>query len=70
MNAATTQQEADRMKTDRQITVWSKPGSIVNSAYGPITYKEWCQREQARFGGRGDKVRIIERRDGAIALTR
>jgi hypothetical protein len=52
------------------LTHWSKPTEIIDSGYGEITYREWCQRERDRLNKRGDDVKIVVRADGLIALSR
>jgi len=54
----------------KTITEWSSPTEIINSGYGNITYREWCERERDRINKRGDTVRIVERKNGYIALSR
>jgi len=55
---------------DPRLTHWSPPDGIINSGYGRITNREWCEREMARINRRGDNVSIVTNADGMIALTR
>ena len=43
---------------------------MLDSAYGRVTYRTWCERERDRMNQRGDKVKIVKRADGCIALAR
>lgn len=54
----------------KTLTEWSSPNEIINSQYGKVTYREWCQKERDRINVRGDGVMIVERADGFIALSR
>jgi hypothetical protein len=58
------------MKNDKRLTEWSQPSEILNSQYGKVTYREWCDKECARINERGDGVKIVTREDGCIALSR
>jgi hypothetical protein len=37
-------------KKHMQLSVWDNPSNKLQSQYGFITYKEWCEREAARIG--------------------
>lgn len=55
----------------RNITVWNRPNEIVPCRFGPITYREWCERERDRMTASGRRCEIKTRRnghDGFIAL--
>ena len=54
----------------KTLTHWSSPTEIIDSGYGNITYREWCEKERDRINVRGDGVKIVERGDGFIALSR
>lgn len=68
------------MKTKNlQITEWDSPNAFMIttidgqksvSAYGPISYQNWCEKEMARINKNGNKVEIVTRKDGQIALTK
>jgi hypothetical protein len=58
------------MSNRKAVTVFDDPKTIVESQYGKITYREWCERERDRINKRGDGVQIVERKDGCIALLR
>ena len=70
----TTIEGGEIIPTKQTLTHWSSPDEIIASGYGKITYREWCDREQARINSRGDGVKIITRvggdRNGYIALYR
>lgn len=58
------------MDDERRITLWTRPEEIIETAYGRMTYREWCERERERLTGRGDHVEIVTNEDGLIALVR
>jgi len=58
------------MSDKKTVTQWSSPAEIIDSGYGKITYREWCEKERDRINKRGDGVRIVKRKDGFIALSR
>jgi len=58
------------MNEKKTITHWSSPDEIIDSGYGKITYREWCQKERDRINQHGDGAKIVTRRDGFIALSR
>ena len=70
----TTIEGGEIIPTKQTLTHWSSPDEIIASGYGKITYREWCDREQARINSRGDGVKIITRvggdQNGFIALYR
>lgn len=35
----------------QQITAWKLPDGTMNTEYGNITYKQWCEKEIKRIGG-------------------
>lgn len=51
------------------ITTWSRPNEMLQSQYGNVTYREWCELEKARMLTHGRKVVVVEL-DGMIALAR
>ena len=52
------------------VTEWDDPEEIIQSEYGNITYRLWCEIERDRLNKRGDTVRIITNSKGQICLTR
>jgi len=58
------------MKYKNMVTEWGFPDEIIDSGYGKITYREWCEKERDRINKRGDGVNIVTRGDGFIALSR
>jgi len=50
----------------KQITQWLDPHKIIDSEYGNVTYKEWCELERKRIS----KEKCIVRKDdsGHIAV--
>jgi len=58
------------MNEKKTMTHWTNPTDIIDSGYGKITYREWCDKERDRINKRGDGVKIVERADGFIALSR
>jgi hypothetical protein len=58
------------MSKKSTMTRWTKPDEIIDSQYGKITYQKWCEKERDRINKRGDKVKIVPRSDGFIALSR
>jgi hypothetical protein len=49
------------------ITRWGNPDSMLDSEYGRVTYRQWCNREVERFRAAGREVAIVTN-DGMIAL--
>lgn len=35
----------------KQVTVWMEPEKSINSEYGIIPYKDWCEKEKSRLNG-------------------
>ena len=58
------------MSNRKLVTDWGKPTDMLESQYGTIPYREWCQREAERINQRGDGVRIVVKGNGLIALSR
>jgi len=58
------------MNEKKMMTQWSSPNEIIDSGYGRITYREWCEKERDRINQRGESVKIMTRGDGFIALSR
>lgn len=52
------------------VTEWSSPNEIIDSGYGKITYQLWCEKERDRINKGGDRVLILTRPDGFIALSK
>lgn len=62
------------------LTTWGDPNSNVEmklgdrrteSGYGRIKYQEWCEKERDRINSKwGEKVYIVTRANGDIALSR
>ena len=54
----------------KRVSEWSSPDEIIDSGYGRITYRVWCEKERDRINRHGDCVKIATRKDGFIALSR
>lgn len=54
----------------KTLTHWSNPTEIIDSGYGEITYREWCEKERDRINGHNDNVKIVKHGDVLIALSR
>ncbi len=42
----------------KRLTVWEKEENIINSEYGDIFYKDWCEKEMERLS-KGRKLKHI-----------
>lgn len=58
------------MNDKNRITLWMVGEEYIESMYGRITYREWCERERERIYRSGETLRILHRKDGAVALFR
>jgi len=54
----------------KTLTHYSSPSETIDSGYGLISYRKWCEKERDRINAHGDGVHIVTRKDGHIALTR
>ena len=54
----------------KSLTHWGRPHELLQSQYGEVTYREWCEKERDRINKRGDGVRVVENAAGLIALSR
>jgi len=55
----------------KTLTEWSSPDEMIDSEYGKITYRSWCENEKNRINGHGDSVAIVTREtDNYITLSR
>ncbi len=56
----------------RTITERESPSGMVDSGYGRITYRVWCEKEMQRMNGKSNnlEVHIHEFSNGDIALVR
>ena len=55
---------------ENRITLWVVPEDYIESSYGKITYREWCERERKRISAQGSTACVVAREDGMIALFR
>lgn len=53
-----------------RISLWLNPNEQISSAYGQVTFKEWCAREAQRLSRRGDNVLVGSNKQGRVALFR
>lgn len=60
----------DSNREDRRITLWTQADDIIETSYGRMTYREWCERERNRFEAQGEIVEVVTREDGTVALFR
>jgi len=51
------------------VTVWETPESQVDSQYGRVAFRKWCEKEITRMAANGCNVVIVEQK-GMIALNR
>ena len=55
----------------KAVTEFSSPNETIDSAHGRIPYRKWCEKERDRINAHGgDRVKIVKRADGFIALSR
>jgi hypothetical protein len=53
------------------LTHWGRPGEMLDSGYGNVSYRDWCDKELARMHKHGDNtVRLLIHPNGSIALSR
>ena len=45
----------------KELTHWTNPDAMIDSQYGNITYRKWCEKEQERINVTGAKLKIITR---------
>ena len=63
----------ERVNGEQTLTMWGRADEPVHgSAYGQVTYLEWCSLECARINRRGGlkKARIETNSSGEIAVYR
>ncbi|HMP68214.1 MAG TPA: hypothetical protein PKA76_02615 [Pirellulaceae bacterium] len=53
-----------------RISLWLNPNEQITSAYGRVTFKEWCVKEAHRLSRRGDNVLVGSNKQGRVALFR
>ena len=63
----TTKQQT--LDTRKNITVWGEPKSMLQSQYGNVTFREWCDREVVRMRANGGQYVVVERY-GMVAIAR
>lgn len=52
------------------VTVWDHTGEVVkDSQWGPLTYRQWCDKEAERMNAAGASVHVVEK-DGYVAICR
>ena len=56
------------MNKDNLITEPSNPEEMINSCYGRIDYRTWCEKELERMNDPTAKLITLD--NGFIALTR
>jgi len=54
---------------EKRITIWGNPETPLQSQWGTVTYKTWCQNEMMRINALGGNASVVER-DGMIAVSR
>jgi hypothetical protein len=60
-----------RQQQPRELTEFTNPLDMIDSQWGTIKYREWCERERDRINAKdGGKVKIVTRAGGMIALSR
>jgi hypothetical protein len=47
----------------KNVTTWGLREELIESEYGTITYREWCQEEVARMNRNGGSVVALQRGD-------
>lgn len=58
------------MRKER-VSQWADPDEVIDSGYGRVTFREWCELELARMRKHGDRVKLVVRKsDGFIAISR
>jgi hypothetical protein len=55
---------------DEMVRTVTEKGKIVDSGYGKVNYRAWCELERNRMNANRDNVTITTRADGFIALAR
>ena len=53
----------------KSVTVWDHPNSRIDSQYGDISYRQWCEKEVERMNRNGGNVKLSEHNE-FIAITR
>ncbi len=64
---------------ENRLTVWGNPreivnvtigNKIINSGYGAVTYKVWCDLEVKRMKKNGVCARVIANESGQICISK
>lgn len=55
------------MKKRIQITVWEKPGEVMQTAYGPMPFRLCCELECGCCAQADHEARVVTGTDGRIA---
>ena len=60
------------MKKDKIMTYFCDPEEIMDTEYGVVTYRKWCEFECVRINksNRGDHIKVVENKTGKIAICR
>lgn len=51
------------------VTNWDPASEIVQSQWGPIPYRNWCEREAARWNRTGKPARVVENEFGRCCVA-
>jgi len=57
------------LDTRKNITTRGEPKSMLQSQYGNVTYREWCEKEVVRMRANGGQAIVVEM-DGMVAVAR
>ncbi len=56
-----------KQKTNN-LTVWENPSDTLNSQYGTVSYKKWCELEATRINAAGGQVMVGYNAAGKVAI--
>jgi hypothetical protein len=55
--------------TRKNVTTWGDPKTILQSQYGNVSYREWCNKEVVRMRANGGQAVVVEK-FGMVAVAR
>lgn len=60
----------NRIDDKHRISLWLNPDEEIDSAYGRVTFRAWCDKERERLSRRGDLAKVRHNEQGLIAIFR
>ena len=60
-----------KMNARKNLAIWGEPNSTLQSQFGNVTYRRWCELESERMNNNGGSTEVVEHEEnGLIAIAR